>query len=858
MMNKVFGAVFIILQTLTENSLQQQSSGKSVSVPESVVCESVGRIPNDASESCTSYYLCTMNSESGQLVPLLAQCPGATIFSRELAKCVEGPAYLCQNASFQIAPTESNLGARESNTVQTVNSELRCTSTGSFPNFASTDCKTYFLCLENTDGSFIEYLTSCPLSTVFSPDESRCVDSSLYICPNEKTTTTSNVQSTTTPVVPPFVCPSLGRFVNEQSLDCKTYFLCIMQGNDQLVPMITSCPSSTIFSAIELKCVSTALYTCPKQTTSTEPTTTEMTSSNNDSTSDSPLTTPGTSTTSTHQTETSEIPLTTPGSGTNSPTPTNIPLTTPGVPTTPGVTPTHSQSIESTTSTQETSEIPLTTPGAETNSPTPTDIPLTTPGVPTIPTTTPAYSSTIESTTSTQETSEIPLTTPEAETNSPTPTDIPLTTPGVPTTPGVSPTHSQTIELTTSTQKTSEIPLTTPGAETNSPTPTDIPLTTPGVPTTPGVSPTHSQTIELTTSTQETSEIPLTTPGAETNSPTPTDIPLTTPGVPTTPGVSPTHSQTIELTTSTQETSEIPLTTPGAETNSPTPTDIPLTTPGVPTTPGVSPTHSQTIESTTSTQETSETPKTSESGSVDGTTTLLPIGTSTNSFEFECPDQGRYPDPRAVECESYLLCITNSYGTLTPVKFFCPYNAIFSETMYMCVSKELFSCGIEFSTASTPSSTQVITSTIVIPTPTPFVCPQTGRYSNPDSIYCKSYYLCVYDGKMNLIFVELSCPPATIFVEQEHKCVSANEYECTPASTELTTPVTTTTEVQGRCDTTGGRLANYAANDCKTYLFCAKLTSGEIVEIPLNCPSNTLFDEKLKICSDSYICPRND
>uniref|UniRef100_A0A182STA6 Chitin-binding type-2 domain-containing protein n=1 Tax=Anopheles maculatus TaxID=74869 RepID=A0A182STA6_9DIPT len=172
------------------------------------------------------------------------------------------------------------------------------------------------------------------------------------------------------------------------------------------------------------------------------------------------------------------------------------------------------------------------------------------------------------------------------------------------------------------------------------------------------------------------------------------------------------------------------------------------------------------------------------------------------------------------------------------------------------------------------------TTTPVITTPSPFVCPDTGRYPNPASIYCKSYYLCLYDGNLNLIAVELSCPSGSIFATDVYRCVPAGDYQCvlgsatttaattstTAATTSTTTttttvPATTTTSRQttigmaGAC-TSAGKFPSDQTNDCSSYQFCVQLPSGELVEFIFKCPGSTLFDEQKKACSDRVECTR--
>uniref|UniRef100_A0A182SYR2 Chitin-binding type-2 domain-containing protein n=1 Tax=Anopheles maculatus TaxID=74869 RepID=A0A182SYR2_9DIPT len=337
LMQGMFGTVaplvlLLLLQTVTSaKSLEEFASA--------VQCATEGAIPDDESDSCSTYYLCTVNSDN-VLSPVFAQCPDSTVFSRELRRCVDASAYVCERARER----------REAG--------FQCTATGRYPNVASTDCKSYYLCTQNTDGSLIAALVNCPSSTIFSEEKKSCVQSPPNICPFAPITTTAGPQSSTTLSAPsgPFVCPSEGRFENEQSPDCSSYYLCITI-NNQILPQLTLCGSSLIFSPIEKKCVSVDGYSCPKLTVTPPALTTAEVAT------DIPLTTPGgggtTTTAATTSTEvTSDIPLTTPSKTTGP----EVEITTPTVAAT---TTTTVVSTDSPTSTM------LNTPSVSTTSETP-------------------------------------------------------------------------------------------------------------------------------------------------------------------------------------------------------------------------------------------------------------------------------------------------------------------------------------------------------------------------------------------------------------------------------------------------------------------------------------------------------
>lgn len=252
------------------------------------------------------------------------------------------------------------------------------------------------------------------------------------------------------------------------------------------------------------------------------------------------------------------------------------------------------------------------------------------------------------------------------------------------------------------------------------------------------------------------------------------------------------------------------------------------------------------------------------------TTQALPATTTTTppSAPFQCAGEGRYPNPSVTGCKSYILCVRNSIGTLTPLNFDCPPSTIFSPSAAMCVTAAIHTCGNELTTGG-PSTTEPPTTMVPTTTPAPYVCPGVGRFPDPDSPYCKSYYLCLYDGNYNLVNVRLTCPIGSVFALEEARCASADVYRCgagggatgtpsvTTTTTTTTTPTTTvaasTIGLEGDCRTAG---KFPLPNECSSYRFCILLSTGELVEFIFKCPGGTVFDEQRKACSDRYECTR--
>ncbi|XP_052899972.1 mucin-5AC-like [Anopheles moucheti] len=808
LMRGIVSGVLLLLQALPAHSLEEFSA-TDTRPRGTIQCEQVGAIPDDESDTCATYYICAVNSDN-VLSPVFAQCPGTTVFAHELRRCVDASTYECGSAASKMATRAVG---------------FQCTEEGRFPNVASTDCKSYYLCTTNTDGSLIAALVTCPSSTIFSEVKKSCVSSPPNICPHESSTTTSEPDSSSTLGAPgdTFECHGEGRFVNEQSPDCNTYYMCITI-NGKLMPQLSACPTGNVFSAIELKCVTGDMYTCPKFTVTT-------------------VTPPELTTTTTSKVTTTTTPVT-------------IPLPTPSTTLRPEVT----------------TSIPLPTPSTTVTSAVTTTVPLIPPST-SATTTTEAEPTTSEMTTdmseSTSEVSEIT----EVTTNVPL---IPPSTSATTTTEAEPTTSAMTTDMSESTSEVSEITEVTTNVPLIPPS-TSATTTTEAEPTTSAMTTDMSEsTSEVSKTTEVTTNVPLTPPGTSTIT--------TTEAEPTTSAMTTDMSEsTSEVSKTTEVTTNVPLTPPGTSTITTTeaePTTSAMTT-------DMSESTSEVPSSTTvltSTEEPETLPPIKLTTSTRPTPTTVislepttSIGSETDGFPtpgtFQCPAEGRYPDPSGSQnCESYILCIKNSIGTFTPIQFLCPPTTIFSPTVGLCVSAQSYSCRYETSSIVPPTTVSPTASTTVVPTPTPFVCPFHGRYPNPDSIYCKSYYLCLYDGKMNLIGVELSCPGGSIFANDELRCVPSEEYQCvqgtattgvmtttTPVATTTTTTTTraTTISMAGTC-TMAGIFPTNTPNDCSSYQFCGMLTTGGFVEVILKCEGNKLFDEQNKVCSDNYVCPRGN
>ncbi|EAT33923.1 AAEL013812-PA [Aedes aegypti] len=178
--------------------------------------------------------------------------------------------------------TESNVEESTTDGITTKDPSVEsftCTARGRFPNPAASDCNSYYLCAENAEGILEATLNKCPSVTVFDPLKGKCVHSNEYQCiQGEGTTThatgepgTNEVTTQEPPTSEPFACPSAGRFPDPTSTDCKRYYLCTGTAEGTYEAVLTQCPTTTLFSVENKRCVLSSQYQCPINIPSTEP-----------------------------------------------------------------------------------------------------------------------------------------------------------------------------------------------------------------------------------------------------------------------------------------------------------------------------------------------------------------------------------------------------------------------------------------------------------------------------------------------------------------------------------------------------------------------------------------------------------
>lgn len=221
-------------------------------------CPGVGRYPDKVSKTCETYHNCVQNSR-GELKSTLSTCPGGTMFSAITSKCVPASEYVCPTALVELELFEQHSG-NEPNIARRILDQTEindCSESGRFANEDDKLCATYFLCSRDPEGNWFKQLVRCPSGTVFSSERKRCLDHTEFTCPISTTTTEEPLTSPTktTPEAPQEECVGAGRSPNTEDTTCKTFYLCSLNSDNELVRALFKCPEGTIFSTESSKCV---------------------------------------------------------------------------------------------------------------------------------------------------------------------------------------------------------------------------------------------------------------------------------------------------------------------------------------------------------------------------------------------------------------------------------------------------------------------------------------------------------------------------------------------------------------------------------------------------------------------------
>lgn len=219
-------------------------------------CPGVGRYPDKVSKTCETYYNCVQNSR-GELKSTLSTCPGGTMFSAITSKCVSASEYVCPTALAELDLFEQQ-STNEPGIARRIADETEindCSNSGRLANENDQMCKTYFLCSRDPDGNWFKQLVRCPSGTVFSSERKRCLDNTEFTCPTSTTEELPTLPTTTTVEVQQEECVGAGRSPNTEDVTCKTFYLCSLNSDNELVRALFRCPEGSIFSTETNKCV---------------------------------------------------------------------------------------------------------------------------------------------------------------------------------------------------------------------------------------------------------------------------------------------------------------------------------------------------------------------------------------------------------------------------------------------------------------------------------------------------------------------------------------------------------------------------------------------------------------------------
>lgn len=220
-------------------------------------CPGVGRYPDKVSKTCETYHSCVQNSR-GELKSTLSTCPGGTMFSAITSKCVSASEYVCPTVLAELELFEQQSPANEPSVARRVANEAEindCTESGRFANGEDQLCRTYFLCSRDPEGNWFKQLVRCPSGTVFSPERKRCLDNTEFKCPTLTTDELPTLPTTTVAGVSPDECVGAGRSPNPEDNTCKTFYLCSLNSDNELVRALFRCPEGSVFSTESSKCV---------------------------------------------------------------------------------------------------------------------------------------------------------------------------------------------------------------------------------------------------------------------------------------------------------------------------------------------------------------------------------------------------------------------------------------------------------------------------------------------------------------------------------------------------------------------------------------------------------------------------
>lgn len=118
-------------------------------------CTTRGRFPNNMNTDCRGYTMCISGATSLTKYDLL--CPEKTVYSHIENQCTNVTSYQC-------LPNHN------------------CTLEGDYIDPSSEHCKSYIACVKDLNNITTARLIHCPPETIFSSQESICVNETLFKC----------------------------------------------------------------------------------------------------------------------------------------------------------------------------------------------------------------------------------------------------------------------------------------------------------------------------------------------------------------------------------------------------------------------------------------------------------------------------------------------------------------------------------------------------------------------------------------------------------------------------------------------------------------------------------------------------
>lgn len=189
------------------------------------------------------------------------------------------------------------------------------------------------------------------------------------------------------------------------------------------------------------------------------------------------------------------------------------------------------------------------------------------------------------------------------------------------------------------------------------------------------------------------------------------------------------------------------------------------------------------------------------------------------------------------DCASFYACLNDSCGTLRKVPFQCDLpNQSFDPVQRICTTNPVSGCTNNLQKPNCQYSDSSVT----------------------DPMDPTKYYLCVHKLDTVLQQVHRFCPPGLVFDEDSKMCICYNGTipfcgvsmyspnlditDCLDESEVADQPF----YAQSECVKAGTFADGY---NCNRYYVCVEEDCGSFVKYGINCPKNTKFDAKRKICS---------